>query len=322
MTDNISESLCKNTQRKQEPCKSLFLENLNNALGKSQVVHHLSPNNTAACPTLSSVMEMNGTALSNSPDAQKTLFIKAEMLRSDMDALCDRLAGHDNCVSLLKRKNMQDFIHGVIEKCNRKTYTQIKQMPDMARGRFNLDSMEQVENVVQALQEIGKEFGLHVKEVVPPRGQFVDVETKLPIPGMFSYPRYHVVLENDDGFQFEWQVGTKSATDILETNGIPILAGLQLPHGINNNLHDIGYDVFRSILTEAKSNREHAEVVSQVGLQEYVSQVDYTLAKAGLLGAKYTELHEDLKKLQHNAGQILEKIMRFKGPNFILKLFH
>jgi len=130
------------------------------------------------------------------------------------------------------------------------------------------------------------------------------------------------VLENDDGFQFEWQVGTKSATDILETNGIPILAGLQLPHGINNNLHDIGYDVFRSILTEAKSNREHAEVVSQVGLQEYVSQVDYTLAKAGLLGAKYTELHEDLKKLQHNAGQILEKIMRFKGPNFILKLFH
>jgi hypothetical protein len=287
------------------------------------------------CPTLPDVIQVSPKEFLNSTASQETLFEKSKILRDQMMDFCGRMpvVGNQNilpssyisqtaaskCVSVLKRDNSEQFVRGVLEKCNRRGYKVISSMGDIVRGRLNLDSMEEVKLAVQTIQDMAPQYGMIVDSISGPRRPIQSTSSQ----ELFGYPRYHVNLRDRDGLAFEWQIGTAGVTDVFERTGIPIPKELTLPSGIRNDLHDIEYDVFQPIVKMAEQDPgliENRDLVTRI--RTFSHELDEIAARAGLL-TDYAELDQQIRMKHKEAGELLEDLVRLPGGvEMILHRFH
>lgn len=245
-------------------------------------------------------------------EAQRELFELATRMRDQQQQFADNLladlgiqGGEAN--SILKRDNFEEFVQGVVAKCRRNKYTYIDEMDDIVRGRFNLETWEDVQKVADALENQRRFL---VKEKLGPR--------RPQQAGGYGYPRYHIVLEDQTtGLAHEWQVGTRAATQIFETPGIRIPTNLTLPKGMKPNLHDIEYDIFRVGI-----NKKFPDLSGELGIPEFLNRVDQLAAEAGSGGALKTPLKEKLAQLHEEASSILQNLVDRKSPEFVQQFYH
>ncbi len=271
------------------------------------------------CPTCSGakarkpVAELTPRELAESAAEQSRLFRGAEDARARMQSLADGIraklglpettpSGRPTAKSLLKREGEAEFLRGVQEKCARKGYERIGQMDDMVRGRFNAPDRAAVEDIVGELRNSGYE----VKEVVAPR----------VADGVETYSRYHVVLRDaETGLTHEWQVGTDATTSLYEGQGIRIpdsLAAARDAAGkhFNNDLHDVYYDLFKSV------NAKNPELGERYGLGDFIGQVESAAPRAGQGEAV------DIAGMHERASDILARMDAEQGSPWILGFFH
>ena len=243
-----------------------------------------------------------------SEDAQIALLTAARKFQAEQDAfgkgLLRDLRINGETSSILKRENAEDFTEGILKKCKRKGYTNIGQMDDIVRGRFNLASRQDVETVVDSLEKQGR---LKPRRIDP-----------RPIEGITEgYARYHVVFTDpESGLTHEWQVGTTSVTAIYETPSVTMPPELGLSHGMRANLHDVEYDLLSSI------QRDYPGLARKHGISELRRKIALLASEAGKNGERTPELQTRLAPLYEQASKVLGDIVRDKGPAFVRRYFH
>lgn len=207
--------------------------------------------------------------------------------------------------SILKRDSLDEFIQGVTKKAERNEYTFVGEMDDMTRGRFDLKSWDDVETVSRALEEQGN---FKLIDYMDPR--------MLQPDGGFGYPRYHRVFQDPETLiTHEWQVGTKTTSELFETPGIDI-GELQLKPGMHTNLHDIAYDIFQPI------QKQFPEAAQQYGISQFYKQLNQFAAQTGELGDQAPNLSEGISQLHSQASEILKDLFNDQGQEVIEQFFH
>ena len=207
--------------------------------------------------------------------AQRELFAAAKGVlprqTAVMQEVLDELGIKDAEVkSILKRDSPEEFTKTSIEKVRdrKKRYKTMGEMTDMVRGRANLEDPAQVERVARKLRD--------KMTARAPAGDAPKVQEPLERVGVEDgYPRWHVdVVDPETGIRYEWQIGTKATTRLYEQAGIDV-GGLKIEPG-NRNIHDIEYDIFKSIQEPGcqGAGREggRAEKVGRRGRYSEVSQ--------------------------------------------------
>jgi hypothetical protein len=264
------------------------------------------------------------------PRAQEGLFRRAKEASARQQALADRLMAENDVQggearSILKRNDPKDFAEKVLAKCDRNKYTNVLEMDDIIRGRFNLASAADVEKIALALQ---KQTQYRVIQVIRPRA-VAGVEG--------GYPRWHIIVrDGETGLTHEWQVGTRAVSEVFETPKMPIPDALKpLPEGMHADIHDIEYDVFKRI-QEHDDPRVRA-LGDRLGIPDYRRRVAELAAKAGsqgdvLLegkagpqGETVTPLHKELDPLLEEGGKILQGLVDARdpgGPEFVKRFYH
>jgi hypothetical protein len=266
----------------------------------------------------------------SNPKAQEALFKSAQEAGARQQALANKLMA-DNAIkggeaeSILKRKDPAEFVKKVLAKCERNKYTNVLEMDDIIRGRFNLASAADVERIALALQ---KQTQYRVIQVIRPRA-VAGVEG--------GYPRWHIILRDEaTGLTHEWQVGTRAVSKVFETPRIPIPDALRpLPEGMHADIHDIEYDVFKRI--QEHDDPKVRTLGDRLGIPEYRRRVAQLASKAGAqgdvllegkVGAKgemTTPLHEELDPLLDEGGKILQGLVDARdpgGPEFVRGFYH
>lgn len=269
-------------------------------------------------PTLDEVLNMSPSEFGANTEAQDVLFNGASDFRDRMNffagQMIERSGQKGEARSILKRNDKAEFVRLILEKCARKGYSKIGQMPDIVRGRFNMDTWDGVQGVVNMIRQ-NRDY--QIIEVVDPRRPQGD-------QGGFGYPRFHVVIRDKTSqLQHEWQVGTLATTKVFETEGIPMPDGVTLPADKRSDIHDIEYDVFGHI---EKHDPKFADEMKIPWFRRQV--VDPFAAESGRRGSEMIGPDKQLnpeaaKKLSHihqQAGDILKHIAKVKGPEYINRL--
>ena len=266
--------------------------------------------------TQKDVLHMSREEFKNSPTAQEDLFERAQKLRQAMeDFAANTIASHGmqdaTFVAILKRNNFDEFVGGILEKMQRKDYKTVSQMDDIARGRFNLQSEDDVIKMVDALEASG-EFD-------------VKVNTPKVVNGVKGgYPRYHAIVSDPKtGMTFEWQVGTQATTTVYEhaDPGIP-LHGVKLKDGMQPNLHDINYDVFSFM--QKSDDPEIKKLADELELKEFDKKVALLAKDSSVNGHKHNNAYwqAQTNELHKEAGEKLKSIVDKKGTDFVEGFFH
>src|SRR5581483_9803157 len=152
-----------------------------------------------------------------------------------------------------------------------KPYFEIREMRDMARGRFNLPTFDAVDDVALGL---AKAYGADNCDITRPRYDKT------------GYGRYHIdVRDSETGLWFEWQIGTHSTSQFLQNTepnkmvrlpeGFPKIHGQTLV-----DFHTIKYDFLDNVLAH-----EPPEVKKAIGLDELEELYKAALERTGKLRA-------------------------------------
>jgi len=236
------------------------------------------------------------------PATREKLFADAKDLRDRQNAFAEELLGglgmeKGQAGSILKREELDELIAGLRRKATDKNYTGVVEMPDIVRGRFNLPDEQSVLRVVSALNTQTK---FPVLETVAPRRK---------VDGGFGYPRYHVVvMDPKTGLPHEWQVGTAATTRLFETRKVP-LDGFELPKGMNPDLHDVEYDIFRVV------EEKYPQMARQLGIKEFRTDLDLVAAETGRIGN--ATLESRMQALYDRAGKILRQLVDLNGADWL-----
>jgi hypothetical protein len=259
----------------------------------------------------------------NTPEqnaVQKELFDSANQAVARQNAFIRKILGDlkikgADAGSILKRDGLADFTTKVIEKIlGRKDYKSVAEMTDMIRGRVNVDDPADVARVVQAIMGQAE---VSVKSVKEPSAR-VGVED--------GYPRFHIdVIDPDTGIVHEWQIGTKQTTKLFQDPGIDP-AGLDIAPE-NTNIHDIEYDIFKSIDEPGskRSPQEQAELkalAAEFGIAKFRKKVAELAARTGNEKVPPDELEAQIKELHAEAGRILKGLIDRKGKDFVQHFLH
>jgi hypothetical protein len=253
--------------------------------------------------------------------AQRQLFEAAQKVRAAQEEFAKGLLAdlkiQGEAGSILKRPDFDGFRKGILNKAARKGYTNVGDMDDMVRGRFNLSTPRDVQTVAEALETQTK------YAVISSTGPRLEAG----VAG--GYPRYHaILLDAETGMTHEWQVGTTAVTRLYETEGITIPRALKpLPKHMHADLHDIQYDLFNSI------ERDYPQVASRYGLRDFRAKVANLAAEGGERGDQLLKagkggpmsmspFAERMRALHEEAGAILNRLVDEKGPNFIRRFYH
>lgn len=242
---------------------------------------------------------------------QKKLFEDAKRLRREQEKmardLMDQLNIEGEAYSILKRKRFKKFVAGILEKMKRKGYAHVHEMDDIVRGRMNLETYEDVLEMVKALRNQKK---YAIKEIVAPR-------TREGVKK--GYPRFHVILRDPKtGLTHEWQIGTKATTRVFEKPGIIIPKGLKLKKGMKPDIHDIEYDIFKAV------QEKHGELAQKLGIPAFRKKVASIAAETGTKGSKIPQnvLDKKIDALHDEASKILEKLVEQKGADWVQQFYH
>ena len=276
---------------------------------------------------------LNATAdeLKASPTLQLSLIEVAVRMRDQqarfMGDVIKTVRGKDakfsdgEMVAIIKRDDSIGFINGVLEKVNRRNFSTVGLMGDIARGRLNLRNQAEVSKFVRSIstQAEGKGF---IVDVDTPRQELTLDDGSIG----YAYPRYHIeVADPQTGMKMEWQVGTSTTTEVFETKGIPInnkeLDSFMKENGVNGDLHDIGYDIFLPLMNDKSPGVQ--KMVSDLGISEYYDRVNRFIAKSANEGIT-PNFKTDLAKLHQDAGKILDGIIGHEsgGLKTITSKFH
>ena len=256
---------------------------------------------------------MSREQLASNRAAQEKLFEMAKQMRDDMDALAAKLekdlklddAEH---TAIVKREDFDEFVAGVLDKMKRKKYSRAGQMDDMARGRFNLKTWDDVRKMVGALEQTS--------------GYTVRVQDPQPRVGVAKgYPRFHVIMKDPKtGMTFEWQVGTRATTTVFEHPGIPLPPGFELKKGMKPDIHDIEYDIFKAV------QDKHPDLAKELGIPEFRKKVavlaERSALEAGQPGKTDDYWKGEIAKLHAEAGRILQSLVDKKGASWVKSFFH
>ena len=245
-------------------------------------------------------------------DAQYQLFTQAKSCRARMRALADEIMAQQEIKggqadSLLKRDSLPEFVKGVVDKCRRNGYKQIRQMDDIVRGRFDLRSKDDVNTVAAAMKGQSKYPAVLV---VPPNRPLAG--------GGFGYPRWHIILSDPgSGLTHEWQIGTKAVTEVFEKPGVKLPDGVKrVCPNLRSDLHDVDFDIFRSI------RKKYPDVHERHGLAGFHDKVDAAAAEAGLKGDKTPDLAKKIAALHKEASNHLQKLVDEFGADWIKQFCH
>jgi hypothetical protein len=255
--------------------------------------------------------ELTPADLMVSSTVQQTLFDAAGGAVERMKGFArDMLQGADaEIISIRKREDLQGFIRGILDKCDRKEYPILGQMDDIIRGRLNITDGPAVAKTAQAMRE---QNAFRVKQVVEPR---------VNEAGVTRYPRYHVIVEDPQtGLTHEWQIGTRATSTLYETQGIRIPPELQaaaerLGKHFRTDIHDIEYDIFQTF------NRREPAVAADLGIPGFIARVAEASQRSGA-GAAHTGLAADIASLQDEASRLLRSLVDRKGPDYVAEMFH
>ncbi len=216
----------------------------------------------------------------------------------------------------LKRPDFEGFRDGVLSKMmDRKPYQNVSEMDDMVRGRFNLETREQVESVTAALE--AEPNYLKGSDPRPVKG-IPDIDE--------GYPRYHVIMKDPEtGITHEWQVGTEATTRLFEApkdviKPIDIPEGLTLKAGMKPNIHDIEYDIFGAIQNSKEPANQ--QLARDLRIPEFRRKVAELAQETGQLGSATRNLDIRIAALHTEASDILAKLYAQKGAKFIEHFFH
>jgi hypothetical protein len=254
-------------------------------------------------------------------ELQEDIYAKAKNLRDRQYVLGEKIMT-DNKITdgtmetEVKRNTLEEFVAAVVAKCRKYDWTHISSMDDMVRGRFDLATPEDVKTVQEALEQ-QQEFG--IKDVKEPRRE-VKVDGKAV---GFGYPRTHIILADyETGLTFEWQIGTQLTTQLFEKPGID-LHGLELKPGMESNMHDIEYIIFKGVYDLwVAGNQEMKELAERIGIVDFRKRFDIFAAESGSMGNKLPNWQERLKAMQAETSEILGKLIDEKGYDFIKGFFH
>ena len=306
-------------------------------------VRDLTADATAPAPTIREILQMSPDEFQGRPDAQQMLFDGAGLATrrfASVGAGAIRAAGaRGSAISVRKRDTLDGFVAGVLEKCRRKGYGRIGEMPDIVRGRFNLASERDVDSVVRLLQS---NFGGFVaREVTAPRRENIQLTDPIgdaPADGFvgWGYPRFHVLVTDPvTGLVHEWQVGTTAVTRVFEQEGIDLPSGVTLPPGGRRDLHDIEYDIFQPMYSRhdrwPPTGESYHDIAIRYGVPAFSRSVDLLAAEAGRRGDEWLdrpdgqlrpEVQRRLSHLHERASDILRRLMNAYGPGFINGLMH
>lgn len=272
------------------------------------------------------------TALNLSPlefakdySAQSTLFLRASLWQVLMGTTCQLIQEHfqktgkksfKRCVNSIKGTGIKKFHDKIQQKCRLRNFTQIKEIHDLARGRIDLESMDDAQEVIKLVIDLGTTFDLKLISITPPRSP---VDEKL---SWYAYPRYHVLLKDSDNFIVEWQIGPKKLTQFLETEAIKIPRGLKTPKGFHRNLHDVAYKVFQNILNKGKADEKYQSIAKKNDLNGFMNQMKLAMARTTAPFDQFEELFEaDLYYFHKKAGEILTDLLYLEGHQALLDLF-
>jgi len=255
-------------------------------------------------------LAMGHDAFKADAGAQRELFTVARWMRDAQEGLARGIleglgVPTKGATALLKRDRFEDFRDGILEKVHRKGYASVAEMDDIARGRFNVPTGDDVQKVITALEQNG------VFDVVKNEGPKVREGVEA------GYPRYHVIMKDRrTGLTFEWQVGTQRTTSFFEDPGIE-LHGLKLKEGMKPNIHDIEYDVFKYL------QDKHPALAAELKIPPYRKKVAEYAART-LRGPPMTdaEFASALKEVHAEGSTILKDLLDKKGHEFVQGFFH
>ncbi|HYO88309.1 MAG TPA: hypothetical protein VER79_06650, partial [Candidatus Limnocylindrales bacterium] len=259
-------------------------------------------------PSHKNPLDMSPDEFEADVEAQHKLFDMAHETRGRQQGFGESMIADSQAEgtvrSILKRDDFDAFVAGVLEKCRRKPYARIGEMPDIVRGRFNMARMRDVNQVVG---EITAQGNFKIIEVVAPRSR----------EGVaMGYPRWHVTVADSNGIIHEWQIGTQAVTDVYEQRGINIPPEVEpLPSGMHNDIHDIEYDILKRI------QEDHPDIAAEVGIPEFRRQVALASAAAGRQGADMPDKNERIVELHNQCSTILRQLVDRHGPDIIRKYF-
>lgn len=255
-------------------------------------------------------LQLSANQLGKNYYFQELLFLKANTCLLDMEALFSLLspALYSKTKTLLKGKTPETLMEAIRLKFFRKGYSYVGEMRDIARGRIDIDSHEQMNKVIQEIMSLCKIFGFRIQEQCAQRHPILD-ENGVEIPDMYSYSRIHLIINVRDQI-FECQVGLSGVSTFFETKGILIPPEITLKPSTKNDLHDIGYKLFRYILHKAKKCPEHASILKAINIQEFMDRMSKAVAEVDFYGKKDDEVREILKTLHKDAGILLFKIIQ------------
>ena len=251
-----------------------------------------------------------------SESAQRQLFTQAQLLQANQWNLAAKLLQRTGIkaaevLARLKRDTFEAFCDGVAKKVERKRYTTIGQMGDIARGRINLRTWGDVQQLVGALQN--DSCGVVLRK--NPRSR-AGVE--------HGYPRYHIVLSDPEiQMTFEWQVGTKATAIVFEHADPGLqLHGIQLKEGMKPCIHDFEYAVFKSIQDHV--NPEVRALALELGIPDFRRRVAELAAESASRAGRYPEAYwtERTNALHLEGSEILRRLVECKGPRFVEAFFH
>lgn len=226
--------------------------------------------------------------------------------------------------AILKRREKEAFIDGVVKKSERNDYQIVGEMDDMVRGRFNLSNRDDVEKVAEAIAS-QQRHPVKIDAIETPRRPVRQDKCKCGFG--FGYPRYHVIVRDAaTSVTNEWQIGTTTVSMLYETPGIEMPPGMDgdVEEGlIADDLHDIDYDIFRQCVKKGKLPGSGEAVYEQMGLEEFGRDVDTVSAAADCLGDDYEELDSEIARLHDDAAALLRDVANRWGAQQIRdKCYH
>ena len=260
--------------------------------------------------------DLSGEEFAVDERLQQKLYEEAKAVQARQQKIADDIVARLNlkdadAKSMLKREDPKEFIAGVKEKVGRKGYKKLNQMDDMVRGRINCDTPEQVKQVIAELRSDPS-----YKTLSEPQVRSGVKE---------GYPRTHVIMKDPEtGITHEWQVGTKATTRAFEGGeGIPeieIPKGLELKKGMKPNIHDIEYDIFKSM--EDSKDVADQQLAKDLGIPEFRRKVAELAAETGQKGNLTPNLDIRITELHTEASKILKELVDRKGPAYVQHFFH
>ena len=258
-------------------------------------------------------LDMSAAELAADEAAKLELYQAAEGVKARQNAfikaLLDELGVSGEGKSILKRDGRQAFIQGVLDKVGirkKGKYKTVGEMTDMVRGRVNLDDPAQVEYVVSKLASSPQVSKPKISEPL----ERVGVEN--------GYPRYHVdITDPQTGIKHEWQIGTRQTTRLYQDPGIDV--GKLKIEPENQNIHDVEYDIFKTI-DEPDPTKLPADEVARLlklsadtGIRAFRVKVAELSSRLGTENLPEAELTARIQELHKEAGDILKMLIEMTG---------